>query len=752
MSHSPRDDLRPRRAVSAGLRALGLLSWLCSVLFGVMPLYGQPSLSGRAPHLGFTLLAAYFALSLVCLLRPVGPRMLAATSLPLVTAVALMNYWRFGLDPIALWTPGSWAIPLLVAAIANLPRNLYRMGALAVVILLAVCEAIASWLSWLPVSAFQIAPVVLMWPPLLSVVLIGEGLMGLVWDQERTSAAQQHARAQLADEQAEARARAEAGRLLHDHVLHALHALNTPGSTISAEMVRAECSTAVEAMTAPTREGETTRVEQLLSRDPALVQSGAQLVGRSEPVPTHVAEALQAAAHEALRNVSRHAQAEHCQVVVAQLGRQCTVSIIDDGQGFDPHNLPDGRLGVRRSVLERLDDIGGQADVRSTPGQGTSVVLRWPRNAQTRNPGILEEPSDKVRTALATAALPGLLAGLLMSVVMAPHTSSPGLALLAGATLAGLGFFHAARLRERALEPVRAAVVMLATLGVWGLNIAVVPSDPATVHQLWVLWLGTTVVQLVALSGSLRRGLLVSAIWSAAVFVSMQLRFDLMAHWVALGTTLMAVLWQLLAVLVGMAVARRITSHEHDAAADTTHVRAATAHLQVDNRMDHFWSHRVTTEALPLLRDLAEGIAHPDDPMVRQKALRLEVALRDELRLGPSHGPLLELLGLRRRQGWAIQVALSGDDSEAGLMGVMALLELLGPPHRDGQMITLSTRGTTGSAVVLEATQSQWIGWRETTAVRGGSVEIDPDFVRLSYQTASQETGPAEGAAKLLVA
>jgi chemotaxis protein histidine kinase CheA len=36
------------------------------------------------------------------------------------------------------------------------------------------------------------------------------------------------------------------------------------------------------------------------------------------------------------------------------------------------------RLGVRRSITERVEDWGGSASVQSAPGEGTTVCLSWP--------------------------------------------------------------------------------------------------------------------------------------------------------------------------------------------------------------------------------------------------------------------------------------------------------------------------------------------------------------------------------------
>ena len=51
----------------------------------------------------------------------------------------------------------------------------------------------------------------------------------------------------------------------------------------------------------------------------------------------------------------------------------------DRGVGFDPDAVPEDRLGVRNSIVDRLARHGGTAEVRSTPGEGTEIRLRLPR-------------------------------------------------------------------------------------------------------------------------------------------------------------------------------------------------------------------------------------------------------------------------------------------------------------------------------------------------------------------------------------
>lgn len=101
-------------------------------------------------------------------------------------------------------------------------------------------------------------------------------------------------------------------------------------------------------------------------------------------VPPSVAHALVGAVREALANVERHAgTAARTWILVEDSAGSVTVSIRDDGAGFEPRRLGEaaaqGRLGVAQSIVGRLAAVGGSATVTSRPGQGTEVVLDVPR-------------------------------------------------------------------------------------------------------------------------------------------------------------------------------------------------------------------------------------------------------------------------------------------------------------------------------------------------------------------------------------
>lgn len=95
-------------------------------------------------------------------------------------------------------------------------------------------------------------------------------------------------------------------------------------------------------------------------------------------VPAVVAIALSRCTREALTNVVRHAGVNEAELRVGRDGDVVFVEVIDNGRGFDVSHVPENRYGVARSLVERMERIGGTADVSSTVGQGTRVRLDSP--------------------------------------------------------------------------------------------------------------------------------------------------------------------------------------------------------------------------------------------------------------------------------------------------------------------------------------------------------------------------------------
>ncbi|MCV7422763.1 ATP-binding protein [Mycobacterium yunnanensis] len=106
-----------------------------------------------------------------------------------------------------------------------------------------------------------------------------------------------------------------------------------------------------------------------------------------EPVllPDEVAHEVDAAVTNALDNVAAHAgAAAHAFVLVEDLEDSVVVSIRDDGPGIPAGRLEEavgeGRLGVSKSIVGRLNWLGGTARLTTSPGGGAEWELTIPRS------------------------------------------------------------------------------------------------------------------------------------------------------------------------------------------------------------------------------------------------------------------------------------------------------------------------------------------------------------------------------------
>jgi signal transduction histidine kinase len=117
-----------------------------------------------------------------------------------------------------------------------------------------------------------------------------------------------------------------------------------------------------------------------------LAASSVTLALPGEPVelPPSVAQAIAGAVSEAVTNVARHGgPGAKTWILVEDDAGGVTVSIRDDGVGVDPARLDvarrEGRLGVAQSIVGRIEAAGGTAELTSSAGRGTEVVIHVSR-------------------------------------------------------------------------------------------------------------------------------------------------------------------------------------------------------------------------------------------------------------------------------------------------------------------------------------------------------------------------------------
>ena len=108
-------------------------------------------------------------------------------------------------------------------------------------------------------------------------------------------------------------------------------------------------------------------------RSPVPVELRADGIPR---LPTQIEIAAYFCCLEAMQNAAKYARATSVLVTLRTKGTDLTFAVHDDGQGFDPSTA---RRGVgMRSMADRVAALGGELDVRSAPGRGTSIAGRIP--------------------------------------------------------------------------------------------------------------------------------------------------------------------------------------------------------------------------------------------------------------------------------------------------------------------------------------------------------------------------------------
>jgi signal transduction histidine kinase/phage shock protein PspC (stress-responsive transcriptional regulator) len=101
-------------------------------------------------------------------------------------------------------------------------------------------------------------------------------------------------------------------------------------------------------------------------------------------IDDRLAATLQAA-REAMVNAAKHAGTAAISVYAEVEPSKVTVFVRDRGRGFDAGDVPEDRLGVKESIVGRMERHGGKAVVRTAPGEGTEVRLEMtsPNMART---------------------------------------------------------------------------------------------------------------------------------------------------------------------------------------------------------------------------------------------------------------------------------------------------------------------------------------------------------------------------------
>lgn len=119
-------------------------------------------------------------------------------------------------------------------------------------------------------------------------------------------------------------------------------------------------------------------------------------------MPVQAAEAIYSAAVQSMVNSLQHAgETEVSRWVSIRAVSPGGIEVVvgDSGAGFVMSDIPSERLGVRVSIIERVANAGGRVVIRSAPGEGTLVTIKWPHGSPAQPTALSEliEARDSLR-------------------------------------------------------------------------------------------------------------------------------------------------------------------------------------------------------------------------------------------------------------------------------------------------------------------------------------------------------------------
>lgn len=349
-------------------------------------------------------------------------------------------------------------------------------------------------------------------------------------------------------------------------------------------------------------------------------------------LPGPTAQALLAAAAQAIQNSSTHAGADaHCQVSAHLSAPQVEVRISDTGGGFDPAAIPSDRLGVRTSILARMEaEPGGSAQLYSEIGVGTTVTVSWQDpnevTAATET-GLPDLPDIGVVSGIGTLGgritfLVGWLGGLAWVVLAWPSLPQPGLVVfgtiwmliaIAVGTRPSVGI-PAWGVLMMALTPVITSAALLLQ---WH-----------QIHggELWLLQLGADIGAILALRGWVKTAL-VGGLLQVLVVLWLAARIGAVAQ--GAGLLMIPLITLTAGILLHRGLTRSLQANlsYRDAAARARVARRAAR--QAAERAEA-WLTQLSELAQPCLGELS--LEQPSSPALRERCRDTAAAIRDLLR------------------------------------------------------------------------------------------------------------------------
>ncbi|WP_214109442.1 PspC domain-containing protein [Acrocarpospora catenulata] len=89
--------------------------------------------------------------------------------------------------------------------------------------------------------------------------------------------------------------------------------------------------------------------------------------------------ALLHAARQAMVNAAKYSESPVISVYLEIEPDEVTLFVRDRGKGFTLDDVPEDRMGIRQSIIGRMERNGGGARVKTAPGEGTEIMLTMKR-------------------------------------------------------------------------------------------------------------------------------------------------------------------------------------------------------------------------------------------------------------------------------------------------------------------------------------------------------------------------------------
>lgn len=254
-----------------------------------------------------------------------------------------------------------------------------------------------------------------------SVVIVALGVVSNAFKQlDEAEAATRKEATDAAIEEALLEERHRLDGIVHDEVMTTLvAAAHAPGDHHVAQQAQravdrlAQAETPTEARLPVTGDQLTWLVTDVVSALVPQTRFISEVEGLA--VPQQVASTLGMVVREVALNVAKHSKATEVEVHLSSPEKGAiTITVSDNGVGFNPDLVPKRRLGLQVSVVYRMWAIGGTAEIHSSPGDGTTVNLSWTPDNSTI--GEAEVPK-RGRAGRVLADIPDLSRPLLVRLV-----------------------------------------------------------------------------------------------------------------------------------------------------------------------------------------------------------------------------------------------------------------------------------------------------------------------------------------------